>query len=103
MARSIRDVELDRCLEEMNRRIDALQHQAPSPNEGLDFNLTPSFSSEIMQEPTPANFKLSQLDSYDGSADPMDHLTTFRIRMLLQQASDAILCRAFPSTLKGAA
>ena len=86
----------------MNRRIEALQHQAPSSDEGLSFNLTPPFNSEIMQEPTPANFKLPQLDSYDGSADPMDHLITFRTRMLLQQASDAILYRAFPSTLKEA-
>ncbi|EHA8590342.1 hypothetical protein COCNU_scaffold017266G000020 [Cocos nucifera] len=56
-----------------------------------------------MQEPVPQNFKLPQLESYDGTSDPVDHLEAFRTMMLLHDASDAMLCRAFPSTLKEAA
>ncbi|XP_014679194.1 PREDICTED: uncharacterized protein LOC106819047 [Priapulus caudatus] len=56
-----------------------------------------------MQELIPPNFKLSQFESYDGTSDPVDHLEAFRTMMLLHGAPDTILCRAFPSTLKGAA
>ena len=57
----------------------------------------------IMQEPIPPNFKLPQFESYDRTSDPVDHLEAFRTMMLLHDAPDAILCRAFPSTLKGTA
>ena len=56
----------------------------------------------IMQEPIPPNFKLPQFESYDGTSDPIDYLEVFRMMMLLHGTPDAILCRAFPSTLKGA-
>ncbi|XP_077248406.1 uncharacterized protein LOC143888016 [Tasmannia lanceolata] len=40
---------------------------------------------------------------YDETTDPVDHLETFRTMMLLHGASDGFLCRAFPTTLTGAA
>ena len=43
------------------------------------------------------------MDSYDGVRDPLDHLETFKMLMHLQGVVDAIMCRAFPTTLKGAA
>ena len=85
----------------MNRRIEELHH-APSAY-GEDICTDPPFSQMIMQEPIPPNFKLPQFESYDGTSDPVDHLEAFRTMMLLHGAPDAILCRAFPSTLKGAA
>ncbi|XP_030939703.1 uncharacterized protein LOC115964556 [Quercus lobata] len=41
--------------------------------------------------------------SYDGVKDPLDHLKTFKTLMHLQGIVDKIMCRAFPTTLKGAA
>ena len=46
---------------------------------------------------------MPQIDSYDGVKDPLDHLETFKTLMHLQGVADAIMCRAFPTTLKGAA
>ena len=46
---------------------------------------------------------MSQIDSYDGVKDPLDHLETFKTSMHLQGVADEIMCRAFPTTLKGAA
>ena len=43
------------------------------------------------------------LDSYDGTRDPCDHITTFKTTMHLQGILDKIICRAFPITLKGLA
>ena len=83
----------------MNRRIEGLCH-APTAY-GEDIYTVPPFSQMIMQKPIPSNFKLPQFESYDETSDPIDHLEAFRTMMLLYGTSDAILCRAFPSTLKG--
>ena len=37
------------------------------------------------------HFKLPQLEVYDWTTDPIDHVETFKAAMLLQGASDAIL------------
>ena len=46
---------------------------------------------------------MSQIDSYDRVKDPLEHLETFKTLMHLQGVADEIMCRAFPTTLKGAA
>ena len=46
---------------------------------------------------------MPHIDSYDGVKDPLDHLETFKILIHLQGMADEIMCRAFPTTLKGAA
>ena len=48
-------------------------------------------------------FRLLQLESYDGLKDPLDHITTFKMTLSLQQTPDEIVCWSFPTTLKGAA
>ena len=53
--------------------------------------------------PFPLKFYLPQLESYDGSKDPLDHNESFKMLMLLQMTLDEVMCRAFPTTLKGAA
>ncbi|XP_075663009.1 uncharacterized protein LOC142632508 [Castanea sativa] len=46
---------------------------------------------------------MSSLDSYDRTRDPCDHKTGFKITMHLQGVPNKIMCRAFPTTLKGPA
>ena len=46
---------------------------------------------------------MPQVDIYDGSKDPLDHLESFKTLMHLQGWPDEIMCRAFPTTLKGPA
>ena len=48
-------------------------------------------------------FRMPQIDSYDEVKDPQDHLETFKTLMHFQGVADEIMCRAFPTTLKGAA
>ncbi|XP_030923930.1 uncharacterized protein LOC115950814 [Quercus lobata] len=46
---------------------------------------------------------MPHIDSYDGVKDPLDHLETFKTLMHLQGVADKIMCKAFLTTLKGAA
>ncbi|KAK3008068.1 hypothetical protein RJ639_013511 [Escallonia herrerae] len=61
------------------------------------------FAKDIEFFPTPANFKMPQCDSYDGTGDPMEHLARFTSCMNLNLVPNQIMCRAFPVTLKRAA
>ena len=44
---------------------------------------------------------MPQVESYDGSKDPLDHLESFNTLMHLQGVADEIMCRIFPTMLKG--
>ena len=44
---------------------------------------------------------MPQIKSYDGVKDPLNHLETFKTLMHLQGVPNEIMCRAFPTTLKG--
>lgn len=61
------------------------------------------FTASINGHPLPPKFKLPSLDSYDGTRDPFDHISTFKTTMHLQGVPNEIMCRAFPTTLKGPA
>ncbi|XP_059629876.1 uncharacterized protein LOC132272805 [Cornus florida] len=56
-----------------------------------------------MKCPLPSKFKMPTLESFDGTRDPLDHLETFQALMHHQAVPDHIMCRAFPTTLKGSA
>ena len=44
---------------------------------------------------------MPSLDLYDGTRDLFYHIATFKTKMHLQGVPDEIMCRAFPTTLKG--
>ena len=60
------------------------------------------FTTEVLNCPFPLQFCLPQLELYDGSKDPLDHIESFQTPMLLQMTLDEVMCKAFPTTLKGA-
>ena len=61
------------------------------------------FTTTILECPVPSKFRLPQLEPFDWLKDPQDHLNTFKMTLGLQQPPDKILCRSFPTILKGAA
>ena len=61
------------------------------------------FTMAVLEYPVPSKFWLPQLESFDGLKDPQDHLNTFKTTLGLQQPPGEILCRFFPTTLKGVA
>ena len=44
---------------------------------------------------------MPHIDSYDGVKDPLAHLETFKTLIHLQGVTEEIMCRAFPTMLKG--
>ena len=85
---------MDEMRENMRRtsHVDDLVHRTDSP-----------FITSINSHPLPSKFKMHSLDLYDGTRDPCDHIATFKNTMHLQGVPIKIMCRAFPTTLKGLA
>ena len=74
------------------RNLDMLVHRSESP-----------FTKRVDKYPLPAKFKVPQLETFDGFKDPLDYLDSFRTVMRLQGLSDEIMCRTFPTNLRGSA
>jgi ribosomal protein L19E len=61
------------------------------------------FTKTVTSFPLPTKFRMPTLETFDGLKDPLDHLESFKTMMCLQGVPDEIMCRAFPTTLKGPA
>ena len=88
--------QMKRAMEEMKdsmrkaNYVDDLVHKADSP-----------FIASITSHPLPSKLKMPTLDSYDGTWDRCDHIATFKMTMHFQGVPNEIMCRAFPTMLKG--
>ena len=61
------------------------------------------FTAAVLECPVPLKFPLPKLEPFDGLEDPQEHLNTFKTTLGLKQPPNEILCRSFPTTLKGVA
>ncbi|KAI0500675.1 hypothetical protein KFK09_018891 [Dendrobium nobile] len=68
-----------------------------------DLELSHDTTIAVLRHPIPARFKLPNIDSYNGTSDPYEHIDHYRTIMHIQRAPDALLCQVFPATLKGQA
>ena len=76
----------------MANLVDDLVHRTNSP-----------FMTSINSHPLPPMFKMPFLVLYDGTRDRFDHIAIFKTTMHFQAVSDEIMCKTFPTTLKGLA
>ncbi|RWW41159.1 hypothetical protein BHE74_00053370, partial [Ensete ventricosum] len=92
-------------LRQVNQRIDEVQRDFVRSKEevGETTKGRSSFTPEILDKPIPSSFRLPALEPYDGSTDPTEHIAAFRAQMALYDTSDALMCRTFPTTLRGPA
>ena len=72
--------------------LDELVHQTDSP-----------FTALVTSFPIPLKFLMPQVETYNGSKDPLDHLESFKTLVHLQVVVDEIMCQAFLTTLNGPA
>ena len=94
--------EIQAMKEQMEVMMNALKGRVSSNLEDLVNRTNSLFTAAINSFPLPYKFCMLHIDSYDGVTDPLDHLETFKTLMHLQGVADEIMCRAFPTTLKGA-
>ena len=87
----------------MKVMMNALKGRVSSDLDNLVNRTDSPFTASINSFPLPHKFRMLQIDSYNGVKDPLDHLETFKTLMHLQGVVDEIMCRAFPTTLKGVA
>ena len=53
--------------------------------------------------PLPVKFRMSQIEAFERTRDPVDHLNTYKNQMELHGYQDSMRCQAFAITLKGSA
>ena len=96
-------VEMQAMKEQMEVMMNALKGRVSSDLDDLVNKTDSPFTPSINSFPLPHKFCMPQIKSYDEVKDPLDHLETFKTLMHLQGVPDEIMCRAFPTTLKGPA
>ena len=96
---------LEREMDQMRKVMDEMKENMRRAKlvEDLVHRIDSPFTASINGDPLPPKFKMPSLDSYDGTCDPFDHIATFKTTMHLQGVLDEIMCRTFPTTLKGLA
>ena len=68
---------------------------------GHEDMLSSPLGQHILNYEPPHGFAIPPFAMYDGSSDPYDHMLHFNQAMLLSTGNDRLLCKVFPSSLKG--
>ncbi|CAA0841734.1 Unknown protein, partial [Striga hermonthica] len=97
------DGELKQKLEEINERLGVVWKEVRKPTSDIFSPIESPFVDSIMKEEIPSSFKMPQMENYDETSDPRDHLENFQALMMLHGETDAIKCRAFSATLRKSA
>ena len=95
--------ELRNMRKEMDKLKSAMKDKGRENLDGMIRRIDSPFTIEVLNCPFPPKFHLPQLESYDSSKDPWDHIESFKTLMLLLMTPDEVMCKAFLTTLKGAA
>ena len=94
-------------LREMRKEMDELRNAIKEKTEQSVDRLVRAtdspFTTTDLECPVPSKFRLPQLEPFDELKDHQDHLNTFKTTLGLQQPPNEILCRSFPTALKGVA
>ena len=93
--------EMQMMKEKMDFMINALKGRVSNNLDELVHRMDSLFTAPVTLFPLLAKFCVPQIEAYDGSKDPLDHLESFKTLMHLQGVPDEIICQAFPTTLKG--
>ena len=95
--------EMQAMKEQMEVMMNALKGWVSNDLDNLINRTDSPFTASVNCFPLSHKFCIPHIDSYDGVKDPLDHLETFKILMHIQGVAEEIMCKALPTTLKGAA
>ena len=97
----------DRMMKSLGRELDkvknAMRGKTTMNLDGLLKRMNSPFTTGVLECHLPPKFCLPQLEFYDGTKEPLDHIRAFKTILNLQQTSDEVIYRSFPTTLRGAA
>ena len=65
--------------------------------------LSSPLGQHILSYDPPNGFAIPSFAMYDGSSNPYDHMLHFNQAMILNARNDCLLCKVFPTSLKGPA
>ena len=85
---------------EMDKLRNTMREKTAQNLDGMVRRTDSPFTMKVLKCPLPPKFRLPPLESFDNLKDPLDHITTFKMTLSLQQPLDEILCRSFPTILK---
>ena len=80
---------------------EAVKGRAPVSMDALVQQTESPFIAGVLHFPLVEKFRMPQIETLDGTKDPIDHLNTYKNQMELHGYQDPIRCRAFAITLKG--
>ena len=89
--------------QELSHMKEVVKGRAPDSMDTLVQQTESPFTTEVLHFPLPAKFRIPQIEAFDGTKDPIDHLNTYKNQMELHGYQDPVRCRAFAITLKGPA
>ena len=75
--------ELRNIRKEMDKLKKAIKDKGGENLDGMIRRTNSPFTTEVLNRPLSPKFHLPQLESHDGSKDPLDHIESFKTLMLL--------------------
>ena len=97
----------DELLKSMKKEMDELKSYLKGiTSKNLDrmiMRADSPFTSDVLECLLPPKCRHLQLETYDGLKDPLDQIESFKMLLNLQQTLDELMCRSFPTMLRGAA
>lgn len=88
---------------ELDKVKDAMKGKTTINLDGIIKRTYSPFTTNVLECPLPLKFCLPQLEVYDGTKDPLDHIGAFKKILNLQQTLDEVICQSFSATLRGVA
>ena len=73
----------------------------PTTVRGPKDMLSSPLGQHILSYEPPHGFAITPFAMYDDSSDPYDHMTHYNQAMILSAGNNRLLCKVFPTNLKG--
>ena len=68
----------------------AVKGRAPVSMDAMVQQTESPFTTGVLHFPLPAKFRMLQVETFDGTRDPIDHLNTYKNQMELHGYQDPI-------------
>ena len=89
--------------QELSHAKEVVRGRAPDTMDTLVQQIESPFTAKVLHFPLPVKFRMPQMEAFDGTRDPVDHLNTYKNQMELHGYQDPMRFKAFAITLKGPA